>query len=117
VTFFGQVKNAFPYIRQADALLLCSRCEAFARVVVEGMKAGKPVLGASSGGTIEQITDGFNGFLYQPRDHRELAAKMKYLCEHPEEARQMGKNGQQWARHNFTRERYQQELAKILGLL
>jgi glycosyltransferase involved in cell wall biosynthesis len=34
VRFLGQVNNAFPYMQQADVLLLCSRCEAFARVVV-----------------------------------------------------------------------------------
>jgi glycosyltransferase involved in cell wall biosynthesis len=117
VTFFGQVKNAFPYMQQADVLLLCSRCEAFARVVVEAMKAGKPVIGTKSGGTVEQIKDGFNGFLYKPRDHQELAAKMKYFCDHPEAAQEMGKNGQQWAMRTFTRERYQQDLSRILGQL
>ena len=114
IKFFGQVNNAFPYIKQADILLLCSRCEAFARVVVEAMKAGKPVLGTRSGGTVEQIKDGFNGFLYEPRDHQELAAKIKYLYDHPEATQQMGKNGQQWALRTFTRERYQEGIARIL---
>jgi glycosyltransferase involved in cell wall biosynthesis len=117
VRFLGQVNNAFPYMQQADVLLLCSRCEAFARVVVEAMKAGKPVVGTKSGGTVEQIRDGFNGFLYEPGDHKALAAKIKYLHDHPDKAEEMGKNGRQWATMTFTRRRYQEELARILGEL
>jgi glycosyltransferase involved in cell wall biosynthesis len=115
VRFLGEVDNAFPYMQQADVLLLCSRSEAFARVVVEAMKAGKPVVGASSGGTVEQIQEGVNGFLYEPRDHQELAAKIKYLYDHPLEAQKMGENGRQWAIQTFTRRRYRDNLAQILG--
>jgi glycosyltransferase involved in cell wall biosynthesis len=117
VRFFGQVDNAFPYIQQADVLLLCSRCEAFARVVVEAMKAGKPVVGTRSGGTVEQIREGFNGFLYEPQNHQELAEKIKYLYEHPEMAQEMGENGRQWAMQTFTRERYREKIAEILSRL
>lgn len=117
VHFLGQVDNAFPYIKKANVLLLCSRCEAFARVVVEAMKAGKPVVGTRSGGTVEQIEAGFNGFLYEPGDFKGLAAKIKYLHEHPDKTKEMGKNAQKWARKTFTRERYQKKLAKILGKL
>jgi glycosyltransferase involved in cell wall biosynthesis len=114
VRFIGQVHNAFPYIQKADILLLCSRCEAFARVVVEAMKAGNPVIGTKSGGTMEQVKDGFNGFLYKPRDHRELAAKIKYLHDHPNKAKEMGKNGWQWAIETFTQKRYKEGITRIL---
>jgi glycosyltransferase involved in cell wall biosynthesis len=115
VRFWGQVENALPYIQQADVLLLCSRCEAFARVVVEAMKAGKPVIGTRSGGTVEQIKDGFNGFLYEPRDHKSLAEKIKYLYEHPEKAHEMGRNGRQYAMNTFTKERYRGEIIRIFS--
>ena len=115
VQFLGQVKNAFPYIREADALILCSRCEAFARVVVEAMKAGKPVIGSRSGGTVEQIRDGFNGFLYRPGDYQDLAAKIKNLLDHPHRAREMGRQGRDWALAACNRERYRENLIRILG--
>jgi len=114
VRFLGQVDNAFPYIEKADVLILCSRREAFARVVVEAMKAGKPVLGSRSGGTVEQIRDGFNGLLYEPGDHRDLAEKIIYLLQHPQKAEDMGRHGQEWALKTFTRERYRQNLTMIL---
>jgi glycosyltransferase involved in cell wall biosynthesis len=114
VRFFGQVNNALPYIQKADVLLLCSRCEAFARVVVEAMKAGKPVLGARSGGTVEQIRDGFNGFLYEPGNYQELAGKIRHLRENPQLAGEMGGNGREWAETTFTKQRYQDNLAWLL---
>ena len=115
VLFMGQVENAFPYIQEADALILCSRCEAFARVVVEAMKAGKPVIGSRSGGTVEQIRDGFNGFLYRPRDYQDLAAKIGYLAAHPHQAREMGRQGRDWALETFNQARYRENLIRILG--
>jgi len=115
VTFFGQVDYALPYIQQADVLLLCSRCEAFARVVVEAMKLGKPVLGTRRGGTVEQIKDGFNGFLYEPKNYKELAEKIKYLHERPALLRKMGNNGRKWAAETFNNDYYQNELNKILN--
>jgi glycosyltransferase involved in cell wall biosynthesis len=115
VRFLGEVDNAFPYMEQVDVLLLCSRCEAFARVVVEAMKAGKPVVGTRSGGTMEQIQEGVNGFLYEPRNHRELAGKIKYLHDFPDRAREMGQQGRKWAQRTFTRQRYQEGIARILG--
>lgn len=117
VKFIGYVENPFPFVKSADVVLMCSRNEAFGRVTVEAMKIGKPVIGARSGGTIELIREGFNGFLYTPGDYKELAAKIKYLYEHPDVVRDMGHNGLQWATERFTQERYGEEVLTILGQL
>ena len=117
VRFFGQQKDFLSYIQKADVFLLCSRCEAFARVVVQAMKVGKPVVGTRSGGTVEQIKDGFNGCLYEPYNYKDLAAKIKYLVDHPEETQQMGENARQWSMRTFTRERYQEKIADLLARL
>jgi len=114
VQFLGYIDNPFPVMQQADILLICSRKEAFGRVTVEGMKAGKPVIGAGSGGTKELIRDGYNGFLYTFGDYHELAEKVKYLYQHPDEARQMGENGKQWALEKFNIEHYTDETLTVL---
>jgi len=117
VQFLEYIDNPFPVMQQADILLMCSRKEAFGRVTVEGMKAGKPVIGAGSGGTKELIRDGYNGFLYTFGDYRELAEKVKYLCQHPDEAGQMGENGKQWALEKFNIEHYTEEVLTVLRRL
>ena len=72
---------------------------------MEGMLCGKPVIGARSGATPELIREGFNGLLYEPGNPEDLAMKIKYLIDHPEEAKQMGINGYKWASEQFTIER------------
>ncbi len=117
IRFVGYVDNSFALMQSADAILVCSRCEAFGRVSVEGMRAGKPVIGARSGGTQELIQDGFNGLLYTVADDRDLAEKIRYLYEHPEMAKQMGENGRLWAAEQFTQERYGEEIYMLLKQL
>jgi glycosyltransferase involved in cell wall biosynthesis len=45
---------------------------------VEAMKCGLPVIAANSGGSLELVEDGFNGYLYQSGNAEDLAAKI--LC-------------------------------------
>lgn len=114
VKFSGYVENPLPFIKNSDVLLMCSKSEAFGRVTIEAMKAGKPVIGARSGGTAELIQEGFNGLLYEPLNYKDLANKIEYFCENPELAKQMGKNAQQWATKRFNQARYGQEIMSIL---
>ena len=114
VQFLGYIDNPFPVIQQADILLMCSRHEAFGRVTVEGMKAEKPVIGVRSGGTTELIKDNFNGLFYTFGNHLELAEKIKYLYNHPKEAKRMGKNGKHWATEKFNEEHYVREVIEVL---
>lgn len=114
VRLTGRLANPYPVVRTADVALMCSRAEAFGRVTVEAMLAGKPVVGARSGATPELVREGFNGLLYEPGEWRELAERMRFLWEHPEVARRMGEDGRRWAAERFTQERYGRELAGIL---
>ena len=114
IKFAGRLDDPFPLIRDADVLLMCSKCEAFGRVTVEAMLFGKPVIGARSCGTIELVSDGFNGYLYEPADYEDLAEKIRYLYHNRDVAKKMGENGRQWANCEFNEERLRQELMDIL---
>jgi glycosyltransferase involved in cell wall biosynthesis len=117
VTFEGYVSNPADFIQWADALLICSRCEAFGRVTVEGMLSGKPVIGSNTGANAELIRDGFNGFLYQQGDPADLAGKIAILIRDPAKARSMGENGRNWAQGQFSKERHAAEIMKVLNPL
>jgi glycosyltransferase involved in cell wall biosynthesis len=114
VFVIGAVRDRLPFVRSADIVLMCSRCEAFGRVTVEGMLAGKPVIAASTGANSELIRHGFNGLMYEVRDARDLAAKIRHLHENPELAKRMAENGQSVARSFFTRERFASEIIPFL---
>ena len=80
IHFTGQVSNPVALLRQHHALLMCSLNEAFGRVTVEALKCGMPVIGANTGGTLEIMEDGINGYLYQAGDADDLAAKISVLA-------------------------------------
>jgi glycosyltransferase involved in cell wall biosynthesis len=115
VIFAGEVRDAHAVIHASDVLLMCSRSEAFGRVTIEAMLAGKPVIGADAGATPELVQDGFNGLVYKVADPCDLAAKVLYLYQHPEIARCLGENGKRWAQAQFTKNRYAQQLTDILN--
>ena len=116
VKFVGYSENPIHIMRMADVVLMCSRWEAFGRATVEAMLAGKPVIGtANSGGTAELIQDGITGLLYKAGDHDELASKIQFLYENPEEKLKLGSTAHLWATGRFTQERYAKEILTLLN--
>ena len=106
VTFVPRAPDAVAEIDACDVLLLCSRCEAFGRVLVEAMKRGRPVIAARAGGAEELVMNSGGGLLYPPGDDAALAAAIERLGSNPSEARRMGAAGRAWAELNCTMERY-----------
>jgi glycosyltransferase involved in cell wall biosynthesis len=94
--------------------LMCSRDEAFGRVTVEAMKAGLPVLGASSGGTREIVFDGVNGFLFPPDDDVSLSVKLMRLAA-DEGLRMRLARGAIESAAAFSEVRYGQELFRAIA--
>ncbi len=80
----GSTSNASETITQHHILLVCSVCEAMGRVALEAMKLGVPVIGANTGGTLEIIGDGQNGFLYEQGNEISLAEKVDFLLNLPD---------------------------------
>ncbi len=114
VTFTGYVKEPMRFMRIADVTLLCSAWEAFGRVIVETMLAGKPVIAtANSGGTAELIEEGKTGLLYERGNYIELADKIQYLYENPEVRSKLGQAGYTWVVGRFTQERYASEMLDL----
>ncbi|GAB1719031.1 MAG: glycosyl transferase [Nitrosospira sp.] len=114
VIFHGYATNPMPLIGTADVVLICSRSESFGRVTIEAMLAGKAVIGAAGGGTMELIHDGSTGLLYSPGNYLELAAKIRYLYENAEQKSRLGTTARNWAKDRFHRERYAGEVIKLL---
>ena len=87
----------------ADIILVCSRNEAFGRVVVEGMKLGRPVIYSRSGGIPEYMNDGVTGLSYAPGDANELIQRIEELLDDPERAAGIGAEAKRHACAKFTR--------------
>ncbi len=75
VSFEGYVSEKLKplYYSAADAFVIASTSETQAVVVAEAMACGTPVVGANSLAIPEIVTDGKNGFLFEPGDIEKLS--------------------------------------------
>jgi hypothetical protein len=58
----------------ADAFIFPSTTETFGLVALEAMACGLPVIAARTGGVLDTVVDGVNGFFYDPADSRSRCA-------------------------------------------
>lgn len=81
-------------MRCLDVFVLTSRWEGLPRVYLEARTSGVPVVGTRVDGAPEVIDDGVNGYLCEPGDVDSMSQRLLSLLNHPDKARQMGRNGQ-----------------------
>ncbi|MEA5594846.1 glycosyltransferase family 1 protein [Rivularia sp. UHCC 0363] len=82
----------------ADAFVFPSRTETLGLVLLEAMAAGCPVVAARSGGIPDIVTDGVNGYLFEPTsdDASAIAATLR-LLEKTQEREVIRQNARQEA--------------------
>lgn len=69
----------------ADAFIFPSRTETLGLVLLEAMASGCPVVASRSGGITDIVTDGVNGYLFDPSDATGAIAATQRLLEQQEE--------------------------------
>jgi glycosyltransferase involved in cell wall biosynthesis len=81
VDFLGFQSNVLPFIRQADAFVLSSRCEGFGNVIVEALGCGTPVISTRCEyGPAEILDDGRYGVLVETRNPAAMARAMDQVA-------------------------------------
>jgi glycosyltransferase involved in cell wall biosynthesis len=114
VLMLPYVSDPSDWIRGADAVVVCSRREAFGRVTVEAMALAKAVVGSDAGATPELIRHGRNGLLYPSGDHHALADRMIQLHRTPGLGPRLGDTGRRWVRRVLTPAAYGDRLHSVL---
>jgi glycosyltransferase involved in cell wall biosynthesis len=132
VVFTGWIKEMAPLYADLDVLALTSDNEGTPVTVIEAMAAGVPVVATDVGGVRELISDfGLRnaefdesefeicerGVLVRKGDVRGFAKGLKYLLEHPEEGREMGKRGREYALEKHTMERLVSDMDSLYQAL
>ena len=88
--------------RQTALSIMTSYTESFGLVLLEAMNAGIPSLAFDSAeGARELILNNSNGFLIQNRNLDEMADKIVYLFQNPEEIKRLGKNAKEFSKNFF----------------
>ena len=121
--FAGTPTNFVGYLRgrelgaayaSADAFIFPSRTETLGLVLLEAMAAGCPVVAARSGGIPDIVTDGVNGYLFDPKDELGAIAATKNLLSQKQERETLRANARQeaerwgWAAATRQLQRYYQ---------
>jgi glycosyltransferase involved in cell wall biosynthesis len=105
VVNIGRVsQNKVPfYMSVIDVFVLPTWCEGFGNVLIQAAAMGVPVISTNATGTIDAVSDKFNGLLIPLKDKAKLKNAMMLMYENSNLRAEMGKNGIKWAQ-NFKRE-------------
>jgi glycosyltransferase involved in cell wall biosynthesis len=76
----------------ADAFIFPSRTETLGLVLLEAMAAGCPVIAANAGGIPDIVTDGLNGYLFDPHDEQGAITATQRLLANPQERETLRQN-------------------------
>lgn len=112
ISYLGYIPDPFEVYSQSDAVLVCSKNEAFGRTTAEAMAAMRPVIGYDSGGTAEIIRNGTSGLLYKTSD--DLVSCMAELIANPSLAMRLGQSGGRQVVLNYTIEKNALQVYDVL---
>ena len=93
---------------------LPSRGEGFGLVFLEAMAHGKPAIGGAHGGIPDIIEEGVTGLLVPYGDVERLSGALESLLANPFKAAEMGAKGRDRVQSQFSFERFQVRLTRML---
>jgi len=114
VTVVGEVADAAPYLRAADAVILpTDTLEGFGLVTLEAFSEGRPVIASRSGGPEEVVDDGRTGWLFDRRDVDGLSEILGSLDV--ETLAAAGRNAREAYLQRFTPERMRRRIGAVVS--
>ncbi len=103
----------------ADAFIFPSRTETLGLVLLEAMAAGCPVVAARSGGIPDIVTDGVNGYLFDPRNEQGAITATQRLFQEQTERETLRQNAraeaERWSWSAATRQLQQYYQGVVLS--
>ncbi|MEX1294888.1 MAG: glycosyltransferase family 4 protein [Candidatus Limnocylindrales bacterium] len=87
--------------------------EGFPMVVAEAYAAGLPIVASRLGALGEVVEDGVTGLHFEAGDAADLAAKVRWANEHPDEMARMGRNARERYLERYTPESNHKRLIEI----
>lgn len=90
IEFLGRRSDIAERMARAQVFLLITNWEGFSRSILEGMRAGLPIVTTDTGGAPEAVTDGVEGYLVPRGDADALAGRLRPLLADPDQRAAMG---------------------------
>lgn len=102
VTFWGERRDAYAFLRGADVFVLSSHSEGLPMSLLEAMAVGLPAIVSDVGGMSEVVNGGKNGFAVPSGDVAALAGAMHACAADRAALRSAGERGAAHYRAHFT---------------
>ncbi|MGJ3251820.1 MAG: glycosyltransferase [Elainellaceae cyanobacterium] len=80
----------------SDIHITASEKETRGLTLLEAFAAGIPVIAPRAGGVVETVQEGWNGFLFTPKDVDDFIQTLHRLIHEPDLRRTMGHRGREW---------------------
>lgn len=81
----------------ADLFVFPSANETFGCVILEALASGLPIIAPRSGGLVDHVVDGENGFLFEPDSLEEMTSIIRWLLTNPPYVQRLGWNARAYA--------------------
>jgi glycosyltransferase involved in cell wall biosynthesis len=119
IVYLGKTDDVIPFICRADAVVLPSYYrEGVPRALLEAASLATPIITTNHVGCRETVEDGVTGFLVEPQNPADLAAKLIRLIELPAADRQrMGNAGREKMIREFHERLILAEYTRLLDEL
>jgi len=89
------------FLRGLDIYVHCTHGETMSTALMQALSCGLPTVASDVWGVSNMIT-AEAGILYKPRDSNDLAEKISWLVNNPEERKQWGGKAREYALANFS---------------
>jgi len=104
-----------PYLYQEHDIVVFPSIieEAFGRVVIESMAAGKPIIASKVGGVVDLVVEEKTSLLVNPGDMEKLKRSLEKLLKNPKLREKLGKKGREIANKKYSGEKIAKELIRV----
>lgn len=115
INYLGTTKDVRPYIEECTVNVLPSYREGLGLVNAEAGAVGRASITCNVVGTKDTVVDGYNGFLVERGNHEQIAEKMIWCIEHPQEVIKLGLNARAFAEQKFDQKKINEIVLKQIG--
>jgi glycosyltransferase involved in cell wall biosynthesis len=116
IIFLGHKKHneVIQLMKNCAFLVLPSECyENFPYSILEAFACGKPVIASRIGGIPEIVKNWETGLLFEPGNAEYLSLKIKFLLNHPQKSKVMGKNAKAFINEELSPDRYYEKIINV----
>lgn len=117
VIFTGFRSDIKEILSAIDILVAPSLLEGFPMITLEAMAMAKPIIATNIDGITEQITDGIEGILIEPKSASAISEAVKHLVDNPDYARLLGRKAREKVVRDFSVHKMITETIKIYETL